>query len=67
MMTSFISRFGICPYVCSNRNEIGYCKTTACINPKYNGIQTYYVSDHTEATYPLEPGTQTRKDKGATK
>ena len=25
-----------CPYWdCPNRNELGYCKTTACINPKY--------------------------------
>lgn len=26
----------ICPYICDNKTEYGYCKTTACINPKYN-------------------------------
>lgn len=25
-----------CPYVCDNKTEFGYCKTTVCINPKYN-------------------------------
>lgn len=30
-----------CPhYDCTNRTENGYCKTTACINSKYNGLQT---------------------------
>ena len=24
-----------CPYVCGNKTEFGYCKTTACINPSY--------------------------------
>lgn len=28
--------YGNCPYWdCINRNELGYCKTTVCINPKY--------------------------------
>lgn len=35
----------ICPYICDNKTEYGYCKTTACINPKYN--QNYIVSNHT--------------------
>ena len=26
---------GLCPYNCSNKTEYGYCKTTGCINPKY--------------------------------
>ena len=26
-----------CPYVCNNKTEYGYCKTTGCINPKYDG------------------------------
>lgn len=26
---------GKCPYDCSNKTELGYCKTTACINHKY--------------------------------
>lgn len=28
----------LCPYVCNNKTEYGYCKTTACINPKYSSI-----------------------------
>lgn len=27
-------------YDCTNRNSVGYCKTTACINPKYSNIGT---------------------------
>lgn len=27
-------------YDCTNRNSFGYCKTTACINPKYSNIGT---------------------------
>lgn len=23
-----------CPYICNNKTENGYCKTTGCINPK---------------------------------
>ena len=26
----------ICQYVCDNKTEYGYCRTTVCINPKYN-------------------------------
>ena len=25
-----------CPYFCLNKTDLGYCKTTVCINPKYN-------------------------------
>ena len=35
----------ICPYLCGNKTEYGYCKTTACVNPQYN--QTYIVSNRT--------------------
>ena len=32
---------GLCPhYDCDNRTDIGYCKTTMCINPKYSKIGT---------------------------
>lgn len=27
---------GPCPYPCYNKNELGYCLTTGCINPNYN-------------------------------
>ena len=30
----------ICPYICYNKTEYGYCKTTACINPEYSKIYT---------------------------
>ena len=35
----------ICPYICDNKTEYGYCKTTACINPQYNKL--CIVSNHT--------------------
>lgn len=27
----------LCPYICNNKTEYGYCHTTGCINPKYAG------------------------------
>lgn len=42
---------GPCLKACENKTEYGYCRTTACINPKYNGGGTY-VSNHTEMVYP---------------
>ena len=27
-----------CGYVCDNKTSEGYCKTTACINPKYSQL-----------------------------
>ncbi len=37
---------GNCPYWdCPNRNELGYCKTTCCINPKYQS-EKYITTDH---------------------
>ncbi len=30
-----------CPYICNNKTSCGYCQTTVCINPKYNGSGTY--------------------------
>ena len=29
---------GCCPFDCTNKNSLGYCQTTACINPLYNQI-----------------------------
>ena len=34
----------ICPYICNNKTSYGYCQTTVCINPKYNGSGTYLVT-----------------------
>lgn len=40
--------YGDCPYwECPNRNEFGYCKTTVCINPKYQS-NTYRTTNTTE-------------------
>ena len=29
---------GLCPYDCDNKTEYGYCKSTGCINPKYQQL-----------------------------
>lgn len=42
----------LCPHTCSNRTEFGYCRSTACINPDYNGSGTYVCSNTTEFIYP---------------
>ena len=37
----------ICMHLdCNNKTGLGYCKTTGCINPKYNHI-TNIESNHT--------------------
>ena len=56
-----------CLYVCENKTEYGYCKTTACINPKHNGSGTYKitVSDHTELNRDVYDGTRIVQDGGA--
>lgn len=39
--------YGNCPYwECPNRNELGYCKTTCCINPNYQS-ETYRTTNYT--------------------
>ena len=25
-----------CPYICDNKNSLGHCNSTACVNPKHN-------------------------------
>ena len=30
-----------CPHICNNKTSTGHCRTTACINEKYNGSGTY--------------------------
>lgn len=58
-MTLFIG----CPYVCDNKNSLGFCKTTACINPKYNGSGTFtVVSDHTELICDVYDGTRSSEE-----
>ena len=38
----------ICPYNCENKTLSGYCKTTACINPKYQGTRTIRLEPTTQ-------------------
>ena len=38
----------ICPYNCENKTLSGYCKTTACINPKYQGTRTIKIEPQTQ-------------------
>ena len=56
-----------CPHVCDNKTSLGYCRTTACINTKYNGSGTYTitVSDHTESNRDVYDGTRNEQDGGA--
>lgn len=42
---------GMCPYVCSNKSQSGYCRTTVCVNLSYkdeinrtNGLNKLYKS-----------------------
>ena len=56
--------YGPCLKVCENKTEYGYCRTTACINPKYNGRGTF-VSNRTEITYPRVLGYKTVKKEQA--
>ena len=54
-----MSSYYTCPYWrCPNRNELGYCKTTVCINPEFQQYNMYstdstvqqtvlYTTDHT--------------------
>lgn len=53
----------ICPYICDNKTEYGSCKTTACINSKYN--QNYIVSNHTLTNEELKKIQQEREKGGA--
>ncbi len=34
-----------CSYNCTHQTSDGYCKFTACINPKFNGSGTYIIKD----------------------
>lgn len=43
-------------YDCTNRNSFGYCKTTACINPKYNRL-TIESTDNTFPAVVIKPCT----------
>lgn len=42
----------ICPYICDNKTEYGYCKTTYCINQKHNNKAV--ISNYTLTADELE-------------
>ena len=38
---------GQCPYDCNNKNELGYCRSTGCVNPEYQQIVFFTNSNNT--------------------
>ena len=34
-----------CPFICDFKTSEGYCKVTACVNPKHNGSGTYTLKE----------------------
>ena len=36
---------GRCDKVCSNKTDMGYCRTTACIKPEYGGDPNYGIGN----------------------
>lgn len=47
--------YGPCQYVCDNKSPSGYCNSTACTNPKYNGSGTVVIfSKETYDHYMME-------------
>ena len=60
------SYYGSCPHWdCTNRNELGYCKTTCCINPKYqyNTYSTSTSADTHPTTYLVYTSDTTEENK----
>lgn len=39
--------YGPCPYPCTNKNTLGYCLYTSCINPHYQYIVFWSNSNNT--------------------
>ena len=50
-----------CPHICGNKTSLGYCKTTVCINPKYNGSGTY-TTNAIKPEYPNMLGIERAKE-----
>lgn len=44
----------VCPYICSNKTDYGYCKTSACINPTHR-TQTFTSYDPIEIARQYTP------------
>lgn len=45
----------VCPYPCQNKTEYGYCKTTGCINPKFDRTRTFTWYDPIEIARQYAP------------
>ena len=45
----------VCPYPCQNKTEYGYCKTTGCINPKFDRTRTFTWYDPIEIARKYAP------------
>lgn len=39
-----------CPYDCGNKTEYGYCKSTGCVNPRYEQTIYYNHNPYTFST-----------------
>ena len=44
-----------CPYPCRNKTEYGHCKTTGCINPKFDRTRTFTWYDPIEIARQYAP------------
>ena len=36
---------GQCNKACENKTEFGYCKSTVCSNPRYNGVSNVGINE----------------------
>lgn len=45
----------VCPYPCQNKTEYGWCKTTGCINPKFDRTRTFTWYDPIEIARQYAP------------
>ena len=54
---------GPCPFNCSNKNELGYCLTTGCINPNYNYL--YFTPQFYDYSNPCQCCSNNPKNGGS--
>ena len=40
---------GPCPHFCWNKTDMGYCRSSVCINPVYNGVNSYNTASPCDA------------------
>lgn len=62
MMIGF-DLYGKCPYRCANKNDVGYCRTTVCINPEHRRINSaVYCLDKKTGIYYLNEEAKNNED-----